>query len=170
MSVVRRRESILALVSSRRLATQDDLVAALRDVGIEASQASVSRDIAALGLIKVGGRWAPPSAMVFPATRSNNASRSTRCRSHLPATTWWWCALRRARLRGWLWPSTVSSLAASWARWPATTPSSWRHRMQRRHAGFASGSRPSCRCDRGEICYPRGDGSNHDSRGPEGGR
>ncbi len=81
MSVVRRRESILALVSSRRLATQDDPAAALRDVGIEASQASVSRDIAALGLIKVGGRWAPPSADGLPATRSNNASRSTRCRS-----------------------------------------------------------------------------------------
>lgn len=62
MSVVRRREAILTLVSSRRLATQDDLVAALGDVGIEASQASVSRDIAALGLVKVGGRWAPPSA------------------------------------------------------------------------------------------------------------
>jgi transcriptional regulator of arginine metabolism len=62
MSVVRRREAILSLVASRRLATQDDLVAALGDVGIEASQASVSRDIAVLGLVKVGGRWAPPSA------------------------------------------------------------------------------------------------------------
>jgi transcriptional regulator of arginine metabolism len=62
VSVVRRREAILTLVSSRRLATQEDLVAALGDVGIEASQASVSRDIAVLGLVKVGGRWVPPSA------------------------------------------------------------------------------------------------------------
>ena len=62
MSVVRRREAILMLVSGQKLCTQDDLVTALSEVGIEASQASVSRDIAALGLIKVGGRWAPPSA------------------------------------------------------------------------------------------------------------
>ncbi len=60
--MVRRREAILSLVAGRMLSTQEDLVAALGEVGIEASQASVSRDIAALGLIKVGGRWAPPSA------------------------------------------------------------------------------------------------------------
>jgi transcriptional regulator of arginine metabolism len=57
----RRREAILAMVAGQRLETQEDLVAALRARGIEASQASVSRDIAALGLIKVGGRWAQPT-------------------------------------------------------------------------------------------------------------
>ena len=58
MSVRRRRERILALVAGGELGTQEGLVEALRREGIEASQASVSRDIAALGLIKVGGRYA----------------------------------------------------------------------------------------------------------------
>jgi len=63
----RRREALLALVTARRLETQDDLVAALAAHGIEASQASVSRDIAALGLVKVGGRWALPTSDAVPA-------------------------------------------------------------------------------------------------------
>lgn len=57
----RRREAILAMVVAERLQTQDDLVAGLKARGIEASQASVSRDIAALGLVKIGGRWALPT-------------------------------------------------------------------------------------------------------------
>lgn len=59
--VRKRREAILALVSGRRIATQEELVAALADQGFEASQASVSRDISALGLVKAGGRWAAPA-------------------------------------------------------------------------------------------------------------
>lgn len=60
--VERRREAILALIASRRIETQGDLVAALREQGIEGSQASVSRDIAALGLVKAAGRWTAASA------------------------------------------------------------------------------------------------------------
>ena len=56
----RRREAILAMVAGQRLETQDDLVAALKARGIEASQASVSRDIAALRLVKAAGRWTAP--------------------------------------------------------------------------------------------------------------
>jgi transcriptional regulator of arginine metabolism len=63
----RRREALLALVTARRLEPQDDLVAALAAHGIAASQASVSRDIAALGLVKVGGRWALPTSDAVPA-------------------------------------------------------------------------------------------------------
>lgn len=63
MSAVRkRREMVLALVASLRIETQDDLVEALRERGFEASQASVSRDIAALGLVKASGRWTAPPA------------------------------------------------------------------------------------------------------------
>lgn len=61
MSLVRRRrELVLALVASRRIETQEELVEALRERGVAASQASVSRDVAALGLVKVDGRYAPP--------------------------------------------------------------------------------------------------------------
>jgi len=50
-----RQGTILRLVGKRQLATQSDVVEALRDEGLEAVQATVSRDIAQLGLIKVRG-------------------------------------------------------------------------------------------------------------------
>jgi transcriptional regulator of arginine metabolism len=50
-----RQGTILRLVGERQLATQSDVVEALRDEGLEAVQATVSRDIAQLGLIKVRG-------------------------------------------------------------------------------------------------------------------
>ncbi|MEW6335891.1 MAG: arginine repressor [Acidobacteriota bacterium] len=53
-----RRELILRLIARHALSTQEELVGALAAEGVVASQASVSRDIAALGLIKAGGRWA----------------------------------------------------------------------------------------------------------------
>lgn len=62
MSVVkRRRRAVLEAIAGERIATQEQLVAALARRGIEASQASVSRDIAALRLVKVDGRWTAPS-------------------------------------------------------------------------------------------------------------
>jgi transcriptional regulator of arginine metabolism len=50
-----RQGAILRLVSERELSTQSDVVEALRDEGVEAVQATVSRDIAQLGLVKVRG-------------------------------------------------------------------------------------------------------------------
>lgn len=61
-SATRRRELILALVARRSLGTQEELAEALRGEGIEASQASVSRDIATLGLVKIGGRYVRTAA------------------------------------------------------------------------------------------------------------
>jgi transcriptional regulator of arginine metabolism len=60
-----RQGAILRLVSERHLSTQAELAEALRDTGIDAGQATVSRDIAQLGLVKVrngNGRlvYAPP--------------------------------------------------------------------------------------------------------------
>jgi transcriptional regulator of arginine metabolism len=57
----RRRELLLGIIATTRVETQEELVAALHQAGLAASQASVSRDIAALGLVKVAGRWAAPS-------------------------------------------------------------------------------------------------------------
>jgi transcriptional regulator of arginine metabolism len=48
-----RQGAILRLVSERKLATQSELAAALRDAGFDAVQTTVSRDIAQLGLVKV---------------------------------------------------------------------------------------------------------------------
>jgi transcriptional regulator of arginine metabolism len=48
-----RQGAILRLVRERPLATQSDVAEALREHGIDAVQATVSRDIAQLGLVKV---------------------------------------------------------------------------------------------------------------------
>jgi transcriptional regulator of arginine metabolism len=61
-TVEARRRAILELIAELRIETQEQLVGALADAGIEASQASVSRDIAALELVKAGGRWTAPAA------------------------------------------------------------------------------------------------------------
>lgn len=61
-----RQRALLRLVRERQLATQADLVRALRGVAIRATQATVSRDIVELGLVKVareGGHvYAAPDA------------------------------------------------------------------------------------------------------------
>ena len=48
-----RQHTLLRLVADRRLATQQDVVRALRSAGFAATQATVSRDIVDLGLVKV---------------------------------------------------------------------------------------------------------------------
>jgi len=48
-----RQGAILRLVQERRLSTQEEVAAALRHEGLEAVQATISRDIAQLGLVKV---------------------------------------------------------------------------------------------------------------------
>jgi len=56
-----RRQAILAAIATRRIETQEQMVEALAEQGIEASQASVSRDITALHLVKADGRWMAPA-------------------------------------------------------------------------------------------------------------
>jgi transcriptional regulator of arginine metabolism len=58
METRRRREAILDIVAAEAVGTQEELVEALRRRGFDVSQASVSRDTAALGLVKVDGRYA----------------------------------------------------------------------------------------------------------------
>jgi transcriptional regulator of arginine metabolism len=54
----RRRQAILRIVSTERIETQNELASALVRQGFSVSQSSVSRDVAALGLFKVAGRYA----------------------------------------------------------------------------------------------------------------
>lgn len=64
-----RRRVILKAIVSRRIETQEQMVAALAERDIEASQASVSRDITALRLVKADGRWtAPPQERATDTT------------------------------------------------------------------------------------------------------
>ena len=64
MSADRRKRhlKILELISTRGLHTQDELAAALAEEGWEVTQSSVSRDIAALGLVKVAGAYRKPES------------------------------------------------------------------------------------------------------------
>ena len=55
MNKFERQGTILRLVGEQQLSTQSDVVQALRNEGLDAVQATVSRDIAQLGLVKVRG-------------------------------------------------------------------------------------------------------------------
>ncbi len=52
-----RQDLILRLISERDLGTQQDVVGALADEDVEVAQATVSRDLAELGVLKVGSRY-----------------------------------------------------------------------------------------------------------------
>lgn len=64
-----RQAAILALIAEQAIQTQEDLVEALRKKGMDVTQATVSRDIKELRLIKVpsgdrGYKYALPAAQV----------------------------------------------------------------------------------------------------------
>lgn len=50
-----RQSKILELISTKEIETQDDLVTSLKNAGFDVTQATISRDIKELGLIKVIG-------------------------------------------------------------------------------------------------------------------
>ena len=57
-----RRLKILEIVGERAIHTQEELAAALTQEGWEASQSTLSRDIAELGLVKANGIYRRPTA------------------------------------------------------------------------------------------------------------
>jgi len=57
----RRQRAIVDLVRSRSLHTQHDLAEALAGVGLAATQATVSRDIQELGLVRTSAGYRPPA-------------------------------------------------------------------------------------------------------------
>lgn len=70
-----RQEAVLKLVRTGTFKTQEELVSALAAAGFAAGQATVSRDIRELGLVKVPGPdgekyFAPPPAAGAPAGES----------------------------------------------------------------------------------------------------
>lgn len=71
MSPRDRQQVIIDIVSSRPIGTQSALVEELASRGVDVTQATVSRDIKRLGLIKTpdsegGYRYSPPTAMPSP--------------------------------------------------------------------------------------------------------
>ena len=59
-----RQETILKVIAAMKISRQEDLVQALRDHGIEVTQASVSRDLEELGIVKVKGAYAQPDPTI----------------------------------------------------------------------------------------------------------
>lgn len=75
MGKQKRHEAILALIRKHQIATQEELVRQLRRAGLDATQATVSRDIAELGLVRVAG---PDSHYVQPENGFGAASATSR--------------------------------------------------------------------------------------------
>lgn len=62
-----RREAILGLLRQHRVARQAELVDHLAALGFDATQSSVSRDLRALGVAKVGERYQAPQSVGGPS-------------------------------------------------------------------------------------------------------
>ena len=56
-----RLQKIIELVGKRNIARQDELVSLLTQLGFGVTQASVSRDLDELGIVKAGGYYTLPS-------------------------------------------------------------------------------------------------------------
>jgi len=85
----KRQEAILSLISKHQIATQEELVARLGRVGIHTTQATVSRDIGELGLVRVGGpesHYVKPSDGLGAASSAGREDRLQRLLRDLPLT------------------------------------------------------------------------------------
>jgi len=85
----KRQEAILSLVAKHQIATQEELVERLGRVGIHTTQATVSRDIAELGLVRVGGpesHYVKPDEGLGAASPAGREDRLRRLLRDLPLT------------------------------------------------------------------------------------
>ena len=69
MEKERRQQTILNLIRSRRIGTQQQLAGQLERAGIPATQSSISRDLVELGVVKHHGHYAVPRATNGAAAR-----------------------------------------------------------------------------------------------------
>ena len=70
-----RQSKILELISIYEICTQDELVAKLRELNFDITQATVSRDIKELGLIKKISTETGKSKYVFPENSSSSSNK-----------------------------------------------------------------------------------------------
>src|SRR2546422_6414932 len=89
MSKRKRKEAILSLIGKHQIATQEELVDHLGRVGIHTTQATVSRDIGELGLVRVGGpesHYVKPNDGLGAASPVGREDRLRRLLRDLPLT------------------------------------------------------------------------------------
>src|SRR5438045_9347065 len=63
----KRQEALLTLVQAEPVSNQQQIVELMRQAGFSATQASISRDIRELGLVKLSGRYVPAEGIVGSA-------------------------------------------------------------------------------------------------------
>src|SRR5215468_10480589 len=71
--VLRRREEIVTIVREQAIHSQDELLQALRRRGFRVTQPTLSRDIAALGLVKTPSGYVMPGAALATVTPISTA-------------------------------------------------------------------------------------------------
>ena len=141
-----RQRAIRDLVDQRPIRTQQELAAALRERGFRTTQATISRDVAELGLDQGHAARAPPptrcrraSSRPRPPARTACASSCPTCRSRSTrpgcCSSCARCRARPTRSRR---RSTGRAGPRSRARSPATTRCSWRCRTVARCSGSSA--------------------------------
>ncbi|HEY9287915.1 MAG TPA: arginine repressor [Candidatus Dormibacteraeota bacterium] len=89
MSKRKRQEAILSIIGKHPISTQEELVDRLQRAGIATTQATVSRDIAELGLVRVAGpdsHYVKPDEGLGAASPSGREDRLRRLLRDLPMT------------------------------------------------------------------------------------
>jgi len=89
MSKRKRQEAILSIIAKHQVATQEELVERLHRAGILTTQATVSRDIAELGLMRVAGpegHYIKPEDGLGAASTAGREEKLRRLLRDLPLT------------------------------------------------------------------------------------
>ena len=89
-----RQVSILSIINSARISRQEELVRLLRRNGFDVTQASVSRDLDELGIVKVDGIYSQPGRRIgtfdlglISVSTSGNNLVVAKCHSGLASAT-----------------------------------------------------------------------------------
>jgi transcriptional regulator of arginine metabolism len=85
----RRQEAILSIIARHPISTQEELVDRLERAGIPTTQATVSRDIAELGIVRLGGpesHYVKPEEGLGVASTAGREDRLRRLLRDLPMT------------------------------------------------------------------------------------
>ena len=80
-----RQSALLEIVRTRSTANQRQIADWLGKAGFEATQASISRDVRELGLVKLAGRYLPPDAAGTQGQRAGVPPQAELIHSSAPA-------------------------------------------------------------------------------------
>ena len=111
----KRHNQIIEIISNEKIETQEDLIRHLREAGYSVTQATVSRDIKEMGLVKVATkdntyRYALPAANEHDSVRISNKSATSSAKASAAWTmrAIWWFSIP---IRAWRMPPPRRSTA-----------------------------------------------------------